>query len=103
MRLAGGHADRADVLGPLCQTAMDMHRAAFLGEPRHFHHACALAIQLRRLCQQRADGHNTGAADAGDDDVMGAVNRWQFGHRQVGNGKLGGRVFADLCAFERQE
>ena len=47
--LAGGHADRADILGFLGDATMDVHRAALLRQPGHLHHAGALAVDLRRL------------------------------------------------------
>ena len=103
MRLAGGHTDCADVFGTLGQTAVDMHRTALLGEARHLHHASPLAIKLSRLRQQRADGDDPGAAHTGDDDVMGAVDLGQVWLRQVGDGQFGGRILADLGAFQRHE
>ena len=55
------------VLGEL-DVAVD--RAALLGEAGHVDHAAALALEMRRHAEDRADGHDAGAADAGDDDRM---------------------------------
>ena len=80
---------------------MDMHRTALLRQPCHFHHTCAHAIDLSRLCQDRTDRHNPGATNACDHNVKGAVDIWQsrcWHPRQV---KLSGLFFTDLCALQR--
>src|SRR6056297_386797 len=45
-----------------------------LCEAGHLHHASALAVDLRRLCQDRADGDDAGSANARDDHIPRAVN-----------------------------
>ena len=40
-------------------------------------HADALAFEMRRHAEQRADRDDAGAADAGDDDVVGLVDARQ--------------------------
>ena len=103
MRLAGGDADRRDVLGVVGNPAVDMHRAALLGEAGHFHQPGALAVDLRRLRQHRADGHNAGAADAGDHHVMGAADLRQHRLGQMRQVHVGGCFLADLGAFDGHE
>ena len=48
------------------------HRAALLREAHEVEHARALAFQVRRHRDQRADRHDAGAADAGDQQVVRA-------------------------------
>src|SRR6185437_9570340 len=57
-------------------------RAAFLREPRHVEHADAAAFEMRRHAQDAAGGDDAGAADAGDDDVVGLLDRRQLRLRQ---------------------
>ena len=79
---------------------MDVHRAALLREARHFHHARAFAVDVGRLRQNRADGDNAGAADAGDDDVERAVDRGNCRRWQVGQDQFGGRFFTYHGPFQ---
>ena len=48
MCLTCGHADGADVLGPLGQAAVDMHRAALLGKAGHVDDPGAASVEMRR-------------------------------------------------------
>src|ERR1700687_1759288 len=57
-------------------------RAPFLPQPRHVEHADAPALQMRRHAENAADGDDAGAADAGDDDVVGLADRRQGRLRQ---------------------
>ena len=57
-----------------CREHVAVDGAALLGKAGHVDHAAALALEMRRHAEDRADGHNAGAADAGDDDVVGALN-----------------------------
>ena len=67
------HADGVDVVLVLAsRTAVD--RAALLGEAGHVDHAQTLAFEMRRHAEDRADGHDARAADAGHDHVEGAVD-----------------------------
>ena len=63
------------------------NRAALLRQARHVEHADGLALEVRRHPQNAADGDDAGAADAGDDDVVGLIDR-----RQRRIGKLRQRV-----------
>ena len=58
-----------------------MHRTTLLGQPRHFHHSSAFAIDMRRLGHNSANRHNTRATNTGDHHIPCAINYWQFGHR----------------------
>ena len=99
----GGHTDRADILGRIGQTAVDMHRTTFLRQPGHLHHAGRLAIQMRRLRQHGTDGHNARAANARDHHIMGAVDLGQCGHGQGADiHLLCGRLF-QLCPLDRHK
>ena len=68
---AGRDPDGVDVFRPLGDAHVAVDRAALLGEARHVEHADALALEMRRHAEDAADGDDTGAADAGDDDVIG--------------------------------
>ena len=48
-----------------------IHRAALLRQAGHVEHGDALAFEMRRHAEQRADRHDAGAADAGDEDAVG--------------------------------
>ena len=97
--LARRHADCADILGAVGQAQVDMDRTALLGQPRHLHHAGALAVDMRRLRQNRADGHHARAPDARDDDVMRAVDCGQRWQGQIGNIERLGLGTAQLAAL----
>ena len=48
-------------------------------------HADALALEMRRHAENAADGDDAGAADAGDDDVVGLRrSRGSFGSGSAG-------------------
>ena len=68
---AGRDADGVDVLGPLGDPHVAVDRAALLREAGHVDDADALAFEMRRHAEDAADGDDAGAADAGDDDVVG--------------------------------
>ena len=72
-----GDADGVDVLGLLGDADVAVHRAALLREAGHVEHADALAFEMRRHAEDRADGDDAGAADAGDDDAVGLPDRRQ--------------------------
>ncbi len=82
---------------------MDMDRAALLRQPRHFHHARTLAVDLRGLRQHRADGHDAGSADAGYDDVVGAADRGQRGRRKIRHVERLGPGLAQPAALDGNE
>ena len=80
---AGGRdADGVNVLRALGDAHVAVDRAALLGEAGHVEHADALALEMRRHAENAADGDDAGAADAGDDDVISAVDRRQLRVRQ---------------------
>ena len=83
-------ADGVDILRPLGDAHVAEDRAALLREARHVEHADALAFEMRRHAEDAADGDDAGAADAGDDDVVGLPDRRQRGlgqrHRVVSRG-----------------
>src|SRR5690606_34662736 len=57
-------------------------RAVLLAQPGHIEDRTGLVFQVRSHAQQGADGDHTGATDAGDHDVEGAVQRCQRRGRQ---------------------
>ena len=56
----------------------------FCARPVMSSDGAALALQMRGHAQQRADGDDAGAADAGDEDAVGLVERRQRRLRQRG-------------------
>src|SRR5689334_2555490 len=71
-----------DVLGPLGDPHVAVDRATLLREAGHVNDADALALEMRRHAENAADGDNAGAADAGDDDVVGPAELGMRGLRQ---------------------
>src|SRR5207302_1672064 len=72
-------------------------RAALLREPGLIDDADALAFEMRRHAEHAADGHDAGAADAGDDDRIGLRDR---GVRRFRQRRQIGRRFDPLAALE---
>ncbi len=101
--LADGDADGGDGGGGLGDAAVDVDRAALLGEAGHLHLAGALALEVGGHGDQRADGDDAGAADAGDEDVVGAADRRERGLGDVGEDELGLLRLLHLGAFEGDE
>ena len=72
---AGGDAHGVEVLGPGRDADVAHHRAVLLREAGEVEHRAALAFEMRRHADQRADVIDAGAADAGDQDAVGLVER----------------------------
>ena len=101
----GRDADRVDVFGLLGEADVAEHRAALLREPGHVEHADAAAFEMRGHAEDAADGDDAGAADAGDDDVVGLLDRRQFRIGQRRQIVIGGDAPAlfQLGAVHRDE
>ena len=82
---------------------MDGDSAALLGQPGHLHLAGALALEMGRHGQQRADRHHPGAADPGDQHIPRAGQFRQGGLGQVGQGELGRGARLRHCALDGDE
>ena len=63
---AGGHPDRLDASRGRRDADVAGHRPALLGKAGHVDDADALPLEMRRHGEDRADGDDAGAADAGD-------------------------------------
>jgi hypothetical protein len=62
---------------------MAVNGAAFLREPRHINRAASLPLDMGSHPEKRADRHDAGTADAGNEDREGLLaKRWQNGIRQ---------------------
>ena len=61
---------------------MAHHRAALLRQARDVQRRAAASVEMRGHAEQRADGDDAGAADAGDQDVVRLVERAQRRRRQ---------------------
>ncbi len=68
---AGGDAHGVEILGLGREADMAHHRAVLLREAREVEDGTALAFEVRRHADQRADGDDAGAADAGHQDAVG--------------------------------
>ena len=75
-------ADGVDVLRTGGDAHVAVDRAALLRQPRHVEHPDALAFEMSRHPEDAADGDDPGAADAGDDDIVGLPERGQRRLRQ---------------------
>ncbi|KAF1853937.1 hypothetical protein Lal_00005148 [Lupinus albus] len=103
---AGGDADGVDVLRRVGDADVAGDRAALLRQPGHVEHADALALDVGGHAEQRADGDDAGAADAGDIQAPGLVEGRDDGGGQGGPiGRLrGGRLrLAQLPTFHCHE
>src|SRR5262249_49698277 len=64
-------ADGVDILRALGNAHMTEDRASLLREAGHVDHSNALAFEMGGHAEDAADGDDAGAADTGDDDVVG--------------------------------
>ncbi len=71
--LLGVDAGLVQALGMARHAHEAQHRAALLREAHEVEHARGLALEVRGHRDQRAHGHHAGAADAGDQQVVGRV------------------------------
>ena len=62
---------------------MGDHRAALLRQAGHVDDADALAFEMGGHAHHRANRHNARAADTGDNDIVGTVDRGLSGFGQV--------------------
>src|SRR6185437_4295035 len=107
--IGAGHADprRADVVSALAHQDMAPGGAAFLRQPRRVLGDDALAFDVPRHAEQLADGDDAGAADTGDHDAEGPLDRGQswlgeITHR-VWRWRLRFCFRLELSAFDRDE
>ncbi len=68
---ARGDAHGVKIVGRRREADMAHHRAVLLRKAGEVEHRAALALEMRRHAEQRADGDDAGAADAGDEDAVG--------------------------------
>ena len=86
-----------------------MHRdgPALLREAGHVDDAGALAFEMRRHAEDRADRHHAGAANAGDDHGIRPLDSGEHRLRETGEDGLVGRRlvrrFLTLAAMHRNE
>jgi hypothetical protein len=89
-----GDADGGKLLRSVGDANMAHDRAVLLRQPGEVECRAALAVDMGGHAEQGADGDDAGAADPGDEDVVGFVERrrrrqWQVGeelariHRRV--------------------
>ena len=70
---AGGDAHRIKVFRLRREPHVAHHRAVLLRQPGDVEHGAALAFEMRRHAEERADRDDAGAADAGDEDAVGPL------------------------------
>src|SRR5438270_5015240 len=81
-----------DFLGALGDPDMAVNGAAFLRKAGHVENRAALAFEMRRHSEQRADCHHTGSANACDEDSVMLVDT-----RKNGLGQWRQLVFAEIA------
>ena len=103
--LAGGDANSVDILGLLGDADVGQHRAVLLGQTRHIEDRDALALKMRGHAENLADRDDAGSADAGEDDAIGTLDRWnlRLGEGGRGLGNLGRLAPARDPAMDRHE
>ena len=101
LRAAGRDAHGLDVVRARRDAQVAEHRAALLGEAGHVEHGGALALEMRRHAEQRADGDHAGAADPADHDAVALGQRGQRGLGQRPEIIVGRRLRAVACAIAR--
>ena len=75
LRLARRDARGVQLVGRRRDANVRDDGTVLLREAGHVEHAAALALEVRGHSQQRADGHDPGAADAGDQYAVGLGQR----------------------------
>ena len=95
----GRDAHRVQILRRRGDAHMAHHRAVLLRQAGEVEHGAALAFEMRRHAEQRADGDDAGAADAGDEDAVGLA-RAARGARQRQTAPAGSCPVAAHCGFE---
>src|SRR5262249_41594336 len=86
---AGGNAKGMDVLGPLGKANRAEARATLLREARHVEDTYSPALEMGCHAEYAANGYDAGAADAGDDDVIGLLDRGELRVRQLRKVEIG--------------
>jgi hypothetical protein len=90
---------RSSAVGRDADMAHD--RAVLLRQAREVERRARLAVDMGGHAEQRADGDDAGAADAGDEDVVRPSSCWHGRYRQVGEqcrriGRRYGRALRSL-------
>src|SRR5262249_48246365 len=80
---AGGNAKGMDVLGPLGKANRAEARATLLREARHVEDTYSPALEMGCHTEYAANGYDASAADAGDDDIIGLLDRGELRLRQL--------------------
>ena len=88
---AGRDADGGEIVRLRRDADMAHDRAVLLRQPGEVERRARLAVDMGGHAEQRADGDDAGAADPGDEDVVGAIERRHGRHRQIGEqrGRIG--------------
>ena len=81
---AGCDADGGEIVRIGRDADVAHHRAVLLRQSGEVERRARLAVDMGCHAEQRADGDDAGAADAGDEDVVGAVERRRCRQRQIG-------------------
>ncbi len=105
---AGGDANRVQIVRPRREAHVAHHCAVLLRQPGEIQHRAALALEMRRHAEQRADRDHARAADAGHENAVGADQRpspryRQLRERVLGAGDHGPAQLAQRPAVHRDE
>ena len=107
VRATGGEPHRVQRFRRGADAHVAHDGAALLRHAELVEHGCALAFDVRGHAHEGADGHDTRAADAGDEHAVGLVgDRRQEGkrrQRQLGGGLLVDLALAQAAAFDGDE
>src|SRR5579862_611324 len=76
---------------------MAHHRAVLLRQAADIEHGAAFAFEMRRHAEERAQRDDAGAADAGDEDAIGPLQRRRFRLRQTSKQTVVRRKSAELA------
>ena len=88
---AGGDADGRDIFRRRGDPDVAHDRAVLLREPGEVQRRAASAVDMRGHAEQRADGDDAGATDAGDKDVVGRIELGGGGQRQMRRQRQAGK------------
>jgi hypothetical protein len=71
-----------DLIGLPGDADVAVDRAALLSEARHVEHGATLLFEVRCHAKKGPNGYDTSAADAGDEDTVRLIEKWQNGFGQ---------------------
>lgn len=89
---ACGNARPMQIVASARQAHVTHDRAVLLGQAGKVEDRAAFALEMRRHAEQRSERHDAAAADPGDHDPVGLIERPHGWQRQPSEGRAGVRV-----------